>query len=196
MGRDLGDCPLVPLLGLALQVELLGQPGLGLRGGDPGEAGQSGDPEEPESFLAARPEVRGRGTQHQTVDPLAVSLPHQRGDRTAHAVPDGDDPLDAQHVAGRHRVVGTVGEGEPLARPDAAAVAAVVEGDHRAHPAERVVAPEPVEVGRGRPAVEEQQRRGALGTLDGAHVGGAASGQFHRRPVRQARVVHAVSITR
>ena len=121
--------PRLPLVGLALQVELLGQPPSGLGGREPGDGGEPGEAEEAEPLLARRREVRRRRAQHQPGDALAVALPDQLGDRPAHRVADGDERVDAEHVAHGDGVVGAVLQAERLARPDAATVAAVVDGD-------------------------------------------------------------------
>ena len=70
-----------------------------------------------------------RRAQHETGDDVAVAPPEQLGDRPAHRVADGDHRADAEHVDERGDVVGAVGEAERLVRPQAAPVAAVVEGD-------------------------------------------------------------------
>jgi hypothetical protein len=124
-----------------------------------------------------------------------MPLPHQLRDRPTHRVADGDAPLDAQDVHDCHGIVGAVLQTEQLARADATPVAPVVEGDHAELPAQWVVAREPVEVGGGRPAVQQQQRGRTWRPGHRAHEGGAPARQLHRRALRQLRCVDAASVT-
>ena len=76
-----------------------------------------------------RPEAVGGRAQHQPGDPVGVLAPDPLGDDRAHRVAGDDRLLDAEHVEQRGGVVGAVVERELLGL-DAAAVPALVEGDH------------------------------------------------------------------
>ncbi len=100
-------------------------------------------------------EVAAGGAQDEAVDPVGVAVPDQLGDRAAHRVADDDERAQPEHVSEGDDVVGTVLQAKAPAGADAAAVAAVVEGDDPEVFAESGVAAGPVEVGRGGEAVEE-----------------------------------------
>src|SRR4029077_18672460 len=82
-------------------------------------------------------------------------------------------------------VVGAVLQAERLARADPTAVPAMVDGHHPEVLAERAVAGEVVEVGVGRPAVEEQDDRCAGRAADVPSERSPAPGKLDRRAVGQ-----------
>ena len=153
--------PRLPCQALALQVELLGQPFARLCRGDPGERRESGQAEERESLAAQLGEVRRRRAEHQAVDPFAVPVPHQLGDRATHRVADRDEPVDPERVGDGDDVVGDVVETERSLAADPASVTPVVVGEHVVVLGERSVARVPVDVGSRGPAVEQGDRRRA-----------------------------------
>src|SRR4051794_34414677 len=114
MGRDLIDRPWVPLDDLALQIELLRHALAGLDRREPGDCSQTGEPEEAEPFLARRREVRRRRTQHQPRGTPPMPAPDELGDWPTHRIADGDELLDAQHVAQPDGIVGAVLQPEEL----------------------------------------------------------------------------------
>ncbi len=128
-------------------------------------------------------EVAAGGAQHEAADPLGVAAPDELGDRAPHRVADRDEPVDAEHVGQRDGVVGAVLEAEPPSRPDAAAVAAVVDRHDVEVSREHGEAREPVERRVGRPPVQQDQRRRAGRTGGPAVVRDAAvRGARRRRP--------------
>ena len=74
--------------------------------------------------------------------------------------------LDAENPRYVGGVVGTVGEPEAPSSAQAASVASVVEGDDAKPRAERAERGEPVEIGRGGPAVEQDEGRGPWRSID------------------------------
>ena len=106
-----------------------------------------------------------------------MAAPDELGDRAAHRVADRDDPVEAERVGEGGDVVGALLEAERLGRADAAAVAAVVEGDDVEVLGERRVARPPVEVGRRRPAVQQHERRRAGRSGELAHERAPATGE-------------------
>ena len=105
--------------------------------------------------LATRPqaEVARRGAEHQARDLVRMAPPGELGDRTAHAVADGDEALDAQGLGRGGRVVGALTEAE-AAGAQALAVAPVVQGQHPEVLGQGAEARPPVEARRGAQAVE------------------------------------------
>jgi hypothetical protein len=97
------------------------------------------------------------GAQHEPVDQFTVAPPHELGDRATHRVADRHEAVDAELAGQRGDVVGTVLEPERLDRAQAAAMTAVVDGEHAEALGERVEAGVPVEVGGRRPAVQQDQ---------------------------------------
>ena len=69
-----------------------------------------------------------------------MAAPHELGDRAAHRVADGDDPIEPEGGGQRGDVVRALLEPERLGGADAAPVAAVVEGDDVEVLGERAVA--------------------------------------------------------
>ena len=133
---------------------------LGDRHGAGDDTRTGGDAEE--QPLAHRAGERGaRRAQHEAVDELAMALPDELGDRPAHRVADRHEAVDAQLASEGGDVVGAVLEAERLDRAQAAAVAAVIDGDDAEVLGERVEAGEPVEVSGRCPAVQQHQHRRA-----------------------------------
>jgi len=85
--------------------------------------------------------------------------------------------LDAQCIGDCHGVVGTVFESEPLLRSQTGAVTPVVERHDAIVLAEPRVAPEPVEIGGSRPAMEEQDRGGGISRTEVAYDDRATIGK-------------------
>ncbi len=84
----------------------------------------------------------------------------QLGDRPAHRVAGHEHVAQVERAEQPGDVVGAVLQAEGLRRADPATVAPVIDGqDPVAGLGQRRVDPDPVEVGRGGPAVQEQQRR-------------------------------------
>jgi hypothetical protein len=107
-----------------------------------------------------------------------MPTPQQLRDRAAHGVADDDGALDAEHLEQRGGVVGRVAHPERAPRADAAPVTAVVEGDDvQPLVPKRAERREPVEIGVGRPPVQEQDRRRPGSAFDLANPGAAATGQ-------------------
>ena len=188
------DRPGLPQLGLALQVDLLRQPPSGLQRREPGDGGQTRQTEEAQLLLTRRGEVRGRGAQDQSHDAVRVAAPDQLGHRATHRITDGDEPFDAERIAQRDGIVGTVLEPERLSRPDATAVAAVVDRDHPEMAGERFVGGEPVEVCRCGPAVQQQQCRRAWWAVETAHERGASARQLDLLAEGQCGRRHAATV--
>ena len=178
--------PRLPREGLALQVELLGQPLARLGRRDPGEGGEPGQAEEREPLAAELGEVRRRRAQHQAVDPFAVAVPHQLGDRAAHRVADGDEPVDAERVGDGDHVVGEVLETErPLAADPACRGRDGRTRTRGSAGPSGCVARVPVDVGRRRPAVEEGDRGRTGRAAEVAHEDRAAALELDVVPRRE-----------
>ena len=123
--------------------------------GGPGQRSHAG---EHQPLVPRGREGGGGGAQHQTLDPLGMAVPDELGDGPTHRVADRDDPVDPELVGQRHGVVGAVAQAEGTGGRDAATVAAMVEREHPEAAAQRLEAGEPVEVGGGRPTVQEYER--------------------------------------
>ena len=124
-------------------------------------SGTVGDAEQ--DRLARRAAERTtRGAEHEAGDDIAMAAPQQLSDRPAHRVADDRHRSEVEHLDEGGDVVGTVGEAERHLRLQAAAVAAVIEGDNIEALGKRVVARDPVEVGGRRPPVEQHDRRCAV----------------------------------
>src|SRR5204862_862561 len=99
--------------GVVTQFDLLGRTSTPAHAPDHTGAGDDTrhDPV-PRAFPHGAAEVpRGR-RQHQALDPVAMAVPRQLGDRTAERVADGDEALDAKSVGHGGDVVGAVRETE------------------------------------------------------------------------------------
>ena len=116
-------------------------------------------PEEREPLAAVDVEVARGGGEHEPDESLAVAAPQELGDRPAHRVAEGDEPVEPDRVGHRDHVVGAILEPERGPRPDPRPVAPVIEGEHAEVLAQRSVGAEEVEVGGGRPPVQEHQSR-------------------------------------
>jgi len=176
----LTDGPRAPFGGLALQVRALGEPAARRARHDARGGAEPGEPEKRHALGATVPERTGGRAQHQSVDGRTMAAPHQERDGPAHRVADRNRALHAQFVQEARRVVGAVGQTEGASCAYALAVPAVVESDHAEVPAEFLVDAEPVEVGGGGPAVQQQHRRGVGRPVHLADERDAATGQVHR----------------
>ncbi len=113
----------------------------------------------PLEALGARVELQRGRHQDQPGDQLGVAMGGQQAERPAHRVAEHHHVVEPEVADQRRGVVGGVLEGEGQLRPQAAPVAAHVHGDERVPRPERLVGGEPLQVGAGRPPVEEHQRR-------------------------------------
>ena len=110
-------------------------------------------------FERGLPFERGR-LEHDAGDEVTVPLPELERDRAAHRVAHGDHRAPGHEEAHRRgRVVGARLEGELLLAADAAPVPAVIDGDHRVPLAQHLVDRAPLQVGAGRPPVEQEEHR-------------------------------------
>jgi hypothetical protein len=97
---------------------------------------------------------------------VAVVARHQLGDRAAHGVAHHDHRPAAQLAHHGGRVLGAVLERERVGRAQAAAVAAVVDGEHAvARLVQGAVGAQPVEIRGEHPAVEQQDGRAVLAAV-------------------------------
>lgn len=149
------DRPRLPLVGLSVEIELIGEPRTSLFGCEPSERRKTGESCEPPTFEAFTVEDRGSGAQDETVDPFRVAPPQQLGDRAAHRVADGDESVDSQSIGDEHGVVGAVFQSKPLLRSKTGAVTSMVECHHVIALGECFVAFEPIQVGGCCPSVEQ-----------------------------------------
>ena len=108
-----------------------------------------------------------------------MAAPEELGDRAAHRVADGDDAPQPELEGEGGDVVGALLESERPRRAQAAAVAAVVEGDDVEVIGERPIRRPPVQVGRGRPAVQQDDRRRPRRTGELAHERPTATREPH-----------------
>ena len=120
---------------------------------------EAAQPEERQAVVVAGLEAGGRRRQHESPHDVRVAPPDELGDGATHRVADDDGGAVALGAQQLGDVVGAVLEPEAAARPDAAAVAAVVEREHAEVLAERLEARPEVEVGRRGPAVQQDDRR-------------------------------------
>ena len=181
MQRRFLDCPRLPRVALALQVELLGQPLAGLHRGQASERCEAGQADETQLLLARGAEVRRGRAKGESTHALRVPAPDQLGDRAAHRVAHRDDLVDAEHIAHGDCVVGTVLQAEHLLGADAAAVAAVVDCHDSVVACERAVTGEPIEVRAGGPPVQQQDGRRIWWAIHRTDKGRAAPRKLHRR---------------
>jgi hypothetical protein len=127
-------------------------------------AGGAGPPHQahppPDEALPGRVvPFQGGGAEDEPADEVGVPVVEQHGDRAAHRVAHDDGPLEPELVEQGGGVVGAVLEGEGRAGPQAAAVTPVVEGDDAVAAGQLGEDGEEVDVGAGRPPVEEQDGR-------------------------------------
>src|SRR5437763_12285484 len=116
------------------------------------------------------------GAQHHPGHQLGVPTPQERRHWSTHRVADRDDRARAEDLDEGGSVVGTRLERERA--PDAATVAPLVQSHDVDVLGEAGVAGAPVEVGRRRPAVEQEGGRRALGALELAYPALAPTGEL------------------
>jgi hypothetical protein len=149
---------------------------------------------------AALPEVVGARAQHQTVDQSGAPVPHHlRGDRP-HRVAHDDDPVEAETLDQRGRVVGAVRQPETV-RADAPPVPALVHhhdpepaAEHldRREPAEQPGAAERMQEEHGGCVARRPGHVDHVGRPSAGQVHGGAGGDVHLRKGDQAvRQCHA-----
>jgi hypothetical protein len=113
-----------------------------------------------------------------------MALREQHADRPTHRVTNGDHRCNAEVLHECRGIIGRVDQLELVLTADSATMATVIDGDERVVLGERLVGGEELQIGAGRPAVQQQQgRRGRVGVAVVAEEDLTAS----RKICREAR---------
>src|SRR3984893_17743419 len=116
--------------------------------------------------------------------------PDELRDRPTHRVADGDEPLDTQLVGDRDGIVGAISQTEVAVDLDTVTVAAMVDRHDPEVPRQAAVTEPPVEVGRRRETVQQEQDRRPRGPArisDERRAAARPGDTTSRRPRRRVR---------